>query len=133
MKIKQIEYLVPPKDIINDSLDVFVLLDDDYCTNEFSYFVEVTTPQFLSILMEEGKSTFVPPGYPYIIVSKLTDDIIHSAIQSFIDEQEDSYWLKLYHLIPKLTTEEINKILYRKKEENIKLETQMKTEIDADE
>jgi hypothetical protein len=44
--------------------------------------------------MEAFESGFLPPGYPcypYIIVSKLTDEIIHSAIQSFIDTTDDSY------------------------------------------
>lgn len=41
--------------------------------------------------MEKFKSNFVPSSYPYIIVSKLTDDIIRAAIQEFIDKKEDSY------------------------------------------
>ena len=89
MKIKEIKYLVPPTDLVNDCLDVFVILEDDYCNDRFSYFVEVTTPQFLSTLMEKYESDFLPPGYPYIIVSKLTDEIIRAAIQAFIDTEDD--------------------------------------------
>ena len=59
----------------------------------------------------------MPPSYPYIIVSKLTDDIIRAAIQEFIDTEEDSYWLKLYHVIATLNIEDINEILYRKEKE----------------
>ena len=84
MKVKEIKYLIPPTDSVNDCLDVFVILEDDYCTDEFSYLVEVTTPQFLSASMGKFKGDFLPPGYPYIIVSKLTDEIKHAAIQSFI-------------------------------------------------
>lgn len=62
MKIKEITYLVPPTDLIDDCLDVFVNLE-----NDDSYLVEVTTPQCLSALMEESESDFLPPGYPYII------------------------------------------------------------------
>ena len=66
---------------------------------------------------------FVLPDYPLIIVSKLTDDIIKAAIESFINPQEQDptdphdelYWLKLYHLTAKLDIEEIDEILYRKK------------------
>ncbi|MFK8012733.1 MAG: hypothetical protein AB8B80_11865 [Marinicellaceae bacterium] len=64
-------------------MDVFVTLEDDYCTDGFCYFVEVTTPTFLSTIMENKKRAFLSPEYPCIIVSKLTDDIIRAAIESF--------------------------------------------------
>ena len=103
----------------------FVTLEDDYYTGKCSYFVEVATPQWLSTLMKRFENDFVPPGYPYIIVSKLTDDIIKSAIQAFIDTEDDAYWLKLYHIIPTFEkVEEINEILYRKKQEYIQLEAE---------
>ena len=34
----------------------------------------------------------------FIIVSKLRTDIIKKAIQAFIDEKDQAYWLKLYHI-----------------------------------
>ena len=130
IKIKKIEYLFPPTDLFIDTLDVFVTLDDDSCSDGSCYFVEVTTPRFLSNMMERGKSTFLEPEYPFIIVSKLTDDIIRAAIESFINQEDydELHWLKFYHVVPKLTTEEINEILNRKKEEEI----QLKAEIDAE-
>ena len=54
MKIKKIKYWRPPKDLINGTVEVFVTLEDDSC-----YLVEITTPQFLEVLMEE--STYLPP------------------------------------------------------------------------
>ena len=57
--------------------------------------------------MEKFKSDFVPAGYPYVIVSKLTDEVIRSTIQEFIDVKEDSYWLKLYHMTATLKIEDI--------------------------
>ena len=75
--------------------------------------------------MKKFESDFLPPEYPYILVSKLTDDIIRAAIQAYIDKEDYCYWLKLYHIIPQLEIEEINKILYRKKE--IKLEAEEDT------
>lgn len=51
MKIKNIRYILPIDDLYNDSLDGFVTLDDGYCMDEFSYWVEVTTPQNLSALI----------------------------------------------------------------------------------
>jgi len=132
MRIKEIKYLLPPTDLVNDCLDVFVTLEDDYCTGEFSYLVEVATPQYLSALMERLESDFLPPRYPYIIVSKLTDDIIKASLQSFINTRNDSYWVKLYHLTATLEIEDINEILYRKKQENIELDAEIEAEIDAE-
>ncbi len=127
MKIKEISYLDPQVDLENDCLDVFVTLEnDDY------YLIEVTTPKFFYTLMEKFKSNFVPPSYPYIIVSKLTDDIIRAAIQEFIDTKEDSYWLKLYHMTATLKIEDINEILYRKEKENTELEAEIDAEIEAE-
>ena len=138
VKIKKIKYLLPPRDILNDALDVFVTLEDDYCTDGFCYFVEVTTPQFLLTIMEKEKSAFLSPDYPCIIVSKLTDDIIRAAIESFInpqdsiDSDDEVRWLKLYHVIPKLTIKEIDEILYRKKQESIELEAEVDAEFEAE-
>ena len=127
MKIKEISYLHPVLDLENSCLDVIVTLEnDDY------YIIEVTTPQFFYTLMEKSKSDFVPPGYPYIIVSKLTDKIIRAAIQEFIDKEKDSYWLKLYHITASLDIKDINKILYRKNKKEIELEAQVEAEIQAE-
>lgn len=139
VKIKEITYLIPLRDILNDALDVLVTLEDEYCTDGFRYFVEVTTPQFLSTMMEKKKMEFVLPDYPLIIVSKLTDDIIRAAIEAFINPQgqnptdphEELYWLKLYHLTAKLDIEEIDEILYRKKQEDIELEAEFEAESDT--
>ena len=68
VKIKKIEYLIPPRDIFNDALDVFVSLEDDYCTDGFCYFIEVATPQFLATIMEKENNAFLLPDYPCIIV-----------------------------------------------------------------
>ena len=127
MNIKEIKYLVPPTDLMNDCLDVFVSLENDE-----SYIVEVATPHFLSALIEKEGSGFVLPGYPYIIVSKLTDEIIRAAIQSFIDTKDDSYWLKLYHMTATLKIQDINEILDRKEKEEMELEARIDAEVDAE-
>ena len=127
MEIKKIEYLIPPTDPVNECLDVFVTLEDNS-----SYFVEVTTPQYLSACMKKIKSNFIPPYWPVIIVSKLTDDIIKESIQSFINKEDDSYWLKLYHIIPSLKIEEINEILDRKKKQNLEIDAKVDAEIEAE-
>jgi len=136
VKIKKLKYLVAPKDLLNDAVDVLVDLEDD--SDEFGYVVEVTTPQFLLTIMEKEKSAFLSPDYPCIIVSKLTDDIIRAAIESFInpqdsiDSDDEVRWLKLYHVIPKLTIKEIDEILYRKKQESIELEAEVDAEFEAE-
>ena len=119
IKIKEISYLDFRVDLENNCLNVFVTLENDVC-----YLVEVTTPKFFYTLMEKFKSDFVPAGYPYVIVSKLTDEVIRSTIQEFIDVKEDSYWLKLYHMTATLKIEDINEILYRKEKENTELEAE---------
>lgn len=132
MKIKKISYLGPITDLINSSIDVFVFLEDERCNDEFSYAVEVTTPEFLSFRMKNSESNFLGPNYPYIIVSKLTDEIIKEALQSFVDTKEDSYWLKLYHITFLLNIEDINEMLDRKKQEKIELYAIIDAEIAAE-
>ena len=78
--------------------------------------------------MKKFKSDFLPAGYPYIIVAKLTDEVIRAAIQEFIAAKENSYWLKLYHLSANLTIEDINEILDRKEKEDIELEAEIEAE-----
>ena len=136
VKIKKIEYLIPPRDLLNDAVDVLVDLEDD--SDKFGYVVEVTTPKFLLTIMEKEKSAFLSPDYPCIIVSKLTDDIIRAAIESFINPQdsgniyEELYWLKLYHLIPSLEMEDVNELYNRKKQESIELEAEVDAEFEAE-
>ena len=125
MKIKEIEIETPPEDLVNGCVDVFITLEDNSV-----YFVEVTTPRFLEVLMEESEgSKFLPPQDPYIIVSELTDEIIKAAIEEFIRAEEDSYWLKLYHVTTTLNIEDIHEILGRKKLENLKIDLQVELEM----
>lgn len=136
VKIKKISYLIPPRDMLNDAVDVLVDLEEN--SDEFGYVVEVTTPQFLSTIMEKENSAFLSPDYPCIIVSKLTDDIIQAAIESFINPQdsgniyEELYWLKLYHLIPSLRMEDVNELYDRKKQEAIEWEAKVDAEFEAE-
>jgi len=41
-------------------------------------------------------------------------------------------WLKLYHVIPKLTIQEIDEILYRKKQEDTELEAEVDAKFEAE-
>jgi len=127
MEIKKISYLDPRVDLEDDCLDVFVTLEKNT-----SYLVEVTTPKFFYTLMKKSKKNFVPVGYLCIIVSKLTGGVIRSTIQEFIGAKEDSYWLKLYHIIVILNIEDINKILNLKEDEDIELKVKIDAEIERE-
>ena len=132
MKIKEIRYLVPPKDLIYDCLDVFVYLEDEHCDDDFSYFVEITTPEFLSHIMEKFDDGFLSTGYPHILVSELTDQIIYAAVKAYVEDQEGSYWLKLYHIVATLNIQDVNKIIYQKKQESIESSAKTDAEVDAE-
>jgi hypothetical protein len=103
MKLKAINYLGPldkTEYISNANIDGLVILNDSYCEkySDFCYLVEVATPSNLSHLMEKWKLTYVPPMAPFIIVQQLTQEIIDEAIKAFVEEQDNAYWLKVYHL-----------------------------------
>ena len=133
MEIQKIEFFGPITHPVNACVDVLVTLEDFFGTNEVTYCIEVTTPQFLTTLMKKKpKSNFVEPDYPCIIVSRLTRDIIQEAIQAYVDEEEDLYWLKLYHLPAALNIEDINEILARKEKEYIELEAEVEEEMKAE-
>ena len=78
------------------------------------------------------KKCFLSPDYPCLIVSKLTDDIIRAALESFIHSDDEVRWLKLYNVMPKLTLQEIDEILYRKKQESIELKSEVDAEFEAE-
>lgn len=104
-----------PSDIYNGIVDVFVTLEDD----DFEYWVEIATPQALSFHMKKNKENFMGPGYPYIIVQELSPSVIREALEAFAVDQEDAFWLKLYHLTVEWNINDLNTILdrYKKKEE----------------
>lgn len=122
MKLKAINYLGlldTIEDIYNANIDVLVRLNDSYCDKDvdFSYFVEVATPSNLSYLMEKWKLPYLPTMAPFIIVEKLTEEIINQAIKAFVEEQDDAYWLKVYHLASVFNIDELNAAIERKNKE----------------
>ena len=80
------------KDISNANTDVCVRFEDGFYLN-----VIVGTPQNLQYLMEKDEVNFWEPGLPWVIVQKLTKEIIHEAIQAYKDARPHGYWLKLYY------------------------------------
>ena len=104
LEIKEIQLVTDIENIYDDGVDVIVTLDDD-----FSYVIEVVTPQHLLSLMKERNQPFIEPGENYIIVEKLTPEIIEKAIKAFVEENR-AYWLKVYHFAGKIDTVVFNKL-----------------------
>jgi hypothetical protein len=93
MLIKKISFPSPleyTEDIYDDNLDVFVELE-----NGSEYTVIVGTPKNLLTLMNRHEMDFLEPGCPFIIVKKLTMEVIKKAIHAHT--QDDAYWLKLHY------------------------------------
>ena len=106
MLIKSISfptYLEDITDIENSNIDVFVELEDAY-----TYTVVVATAKNIESLMDKEKMNYFEPGYPFIIVKKLTKEIITEAIQAYASD--DAYWLKLYHFAGKVDTAVFNQL-----------------------
>lgn len=83
-------------DIENSNIDVFVELEDGY-----TYTVVVATAKNIEYLMEKEKKNYFGPGYPLIIVKKLTKKVIEETLSAYA-ENYDGYWLKLYHFAGKI-------------------------------
>ena len=92
MKVESVTFLSDLneiEDIFDDNTDVFVKLDDGH-----EYVVVVATQKNLLTLMNRGKSDFLPPVDPMIIVRKMTQEVVEKAIKSYAES--DAYYLKLY-------------------------------------
>jgi uncharacterized tellurite resistance protein B-like protein len=92
MKVESINFLSPIEDIVDifdDNIDVSVNLE-----NGLNYVVVVGTPKNLLRLMENGKSNFISPGDPIVVVKKMTKEVVEEAIQAYADD--DAYYLKFY-------------------------------------
>lgn len=72
------------EDIYDDNLDVFVELE-----NWSEYTVIVGTPKNFLTLMNWHEMNFLEPGCPFIIVRKLTMEVIEKAIHA--RTQDDAY------------------------------------------
>ena len=106
MLIKSISfptYLEDITDIENSNIDVFVELEDAYM-----YTVVVATAKNIESLMDKERMNYFEPGYPFIIVKKLTKEIISEVIQAYASDE--AYWLKLYHFAGKVDTAVFNQL-----------------------
>lgn len=58
--------------------------------------------------MDKEKTNFSEPGDPFIIVRKLTKEIIEEAVKAYAEN--DAYWLKFYHFAREVDTAAFNKL-----------------------
>lgn len=106
MLIKSISfstYLEDITDIENSDIDVFVELEDAYM-----YTVVVATAKNIESLMDNERMNYFEPGYPFILVKKLTKEIISETIEAYASDE--AYWLKLYHFAGKVNTAVLNQL-----------------------
>ena len=87
------------KDPFNSNVEVFVTFKDG-----LTVAIIVGTPKNLEYLMAKDRVNFYGPGLPWIIVKELTVETIHDAIQGYMDESPNGYWLKLYYFWNDLDT-----------------------------
>lgn len=44
--------------------------------------------------MDKWGVNYIEPGYPFIIVREMTEDVIHETIKAYA--KDDAYWLRLH-------------------------------------
>jgi len=100
MLIKSIYYRnydVDMTEIEKSRIDIFVTVDTGY-----TYIVTLATPNFINYIMDQQNINYFEPREPFIMVKKLTHEIIAETIKAYA-EKENGYFLKLYdfgHRIP---------------------------------
>ena len=83
--------------------------------------------------MKESEGKFLPPCPPYIIVSKLTKEIIIEALEAFLNDEKDAYWVKFYSITAGLEIDVLNELLDRQKKEDMEMEAKLDAEYGPDE
>jgi len=81
----------------------------------FTLTIIVGTPKNLQYLMEKDKVNFYGLGLPWIIVQKLTKEIIQEAIKAYMNDQPEGYWLKLYHFATDIDIAVFNQLQAQKR------------------
>ena len=87
------------EDPFNSNVEVFVTFKDGLMIT-----IIVGTPKNIEYLMAKDQVNFYGPGLPWIIVKELTVETIHEAIQGYMDDCPNGYWLKLYHFWNEINT-----------------------------
>ena len=90
MLITNIRIIDEILDVENDSIDVCIDSEDGY-----TFTVSIATIQYVLERMNSEKSNFFKPEDWYIIVRKLTQEIITETLEAYAEK--DGFWLKLHH------------------------------------
>ena len=80
------------KDPFNANVEVFVTFNDGLTVT-----IIVGTTQNLEYQMTKNQSNYYEPGLPWIIVKKVTPEVINEAIEGYFNSCPNGYWLKLYY------------------------------------
>lgn len=117
------------KDPFNSNVEVFVTFKDGLTVG-----IIVGTPKNLEYLMAKDRVNFYGPGLPWIIVKELTVETIHEAIQGYMDDCPNGYWLKLYYFWDDIDTTIFDSLDPLEMDESIQLNLfikldQLKTEL----
>lgn len=115
MLIKNISFPVPNQlekipDIEDNNIDVCVELEDGY-----THTVIVATSKNLLSLMDKDKMNFLEPGCPFIIVKRLTKEIIEETIKAYAED--NAYWLKFHNFAGELDMTVFDKLQVKHIEE----------------
>ena len=65
--------------------------------------------------MEREKKTFQEPSFAFIIVRELTPIVIREALEEFLLEEKNGFWVKLHHIMANLTENEVNELINKRK------------------
>lgn len=77
----RIPYNLEETTIENENVDVFVDTDEGY-----TYNLSFATTRHIQFLMDKEREEYFGPSYPFIIVNKLTREIIEQAVKAFAEE-----------------------------------------------
>ena len=105
------------EDIYNANIQVYITLQDGFCLSTI-----VGTPKNFQYLMKKDNVNFYGPGLPWIIVQKLTKEIIHEAIKAYMSDQPDGYWLKLYYFATDIDISVFDKLQAREIKESVEFD-----------
>ncbi len=88
-KVKSFSFLIGIHTAI---IDIFLTLEND----GFEYQLENVTLQALWNIMKKDNENFLRLYDPYLIVSELTSAFIREALEAFVVERDDTFWLFCY-------------------------------------
>jgi len=127
MLVREIRFVSPledARDIEDYNIDVFVELE-----NDFTYTMVVGTPKNLIFLMDKDKMNFLESDDPFIIVKKMTKEIIEEAVQAYA--ADNAYWLKFYHFGEEVNIDVFNQLEFEQIEELKEIDELIKEDLKA--